>query len=136
MQERKTVQKELIYAALAALGNHPTADQVYEYVHSAHPSVSRATVYRVLRQMAENGQAEKVGMLNGADRFDHNVYPHCHARCDICGKVFDVPLVKPPLEHVLPTYDEEYEIRDYSILFSGLCSECKKKKAESETGAD
>ena len=47
MQERQTKQKTIIYDALMTL-DHPTATEVYSYVHEQYPSVSRATVFRVL----------------------------------------------------------------------------------------
>ena len=55
MNERHTVQKNMIYAALCELKNHPTAHEVYEHVRTAHPTISKATVYRVLNRMAEQG---------------------------------------------------------------------------------
>ena len=38
MQERQTRQKSIIYDALKTL-DHPTATEVYGYVHERHPSV-------------------------------------------------------------------------------------------------
>ena len=130
MAERKTVQKELIAAALKELGTHPTADQVYEYIHSSQPSVSRATVFRVLRQMSENGQAGRIGIWNGADCFDWNVTPHCHARCICCHKIFDICSVKPPLELIYPEQADGFQITGYSLLYEGLCRDCREKKEE------
>ncbi|MFQ7079625.1 MAG: transcriptional repressor [Christensenellaceae bacterium] len=56
MQERQTRQKSIIYDALKTL-DHPTATEVYGYVHERHPSVSRATVFRVLGGFAQTGRA-------------------------------------------------------------------------------
>ena len=41
MQERQTKQKQIIYDALKTL-DHPTATEVYTYVHGHFPTVSRA----------------------------------------------------------------------------------------------
>ena len=51
MQERQTKQKQIIYGALQAL-DHPTATEVYGQVHENYPTVSRATVFRVLSGFA------------------------------------------------------------------------------------
>ena len=56
MQERQTRQKRVIYDALKAL-DHPTATEVYGYVHERYPSISRATVFRVLGGFAASGRA-------------------------------------------------------------------------------
>ena len=55
MQERQTKQKQVIYDALTML-NHPTATEVYAWVHERHPTVSRATVFRVLGGFAAIGR--------------------------------------------------------------------------------
>ena len=127
MAQRRTMQKDVIYSALSELRNHPTADQVYEYIHTSQPSISRATVYRVLHQLAANGKAEKIGVLSGADRFDHNLMPHSHAQCVECHRIFDINYIKPS---ILPLNSEENDgfiITDYTILFEGHCRDCRKE---------
>ena len=47
MMERQTKQKTMIYDTLTKL-DHPTATEVYNDLHVREPSVSRATVFRVL----------------------------------------------------------------------------------------
>ena len=48
ISERNTFQKSLVYETVCALHHHPTAIEIYEELHKAHPTVSRATVYRIL----------------------------------------------------------------------------------------
>ena len=128
MAQRQTVQKELIYTALVELGNHPTADQVYDAIRTAHPSISRATVFRVLNQMSENGTVLKVKMTDGADRYDHTVHPHCHGHCLRCRKIFDIPYIRPEMQSFLPEDTGGFRVTDYSIQFFGLCAACKEKE--------
>ena len=89
MQERQTKQKQIIYDALKTL-DHPTATEVYGYVRSTHPSVSRATVFRVLGGFAVNGRALELRAAGSEVRYDYNIEPHYHARCLHCGRVADV----------------------------------------------
>ena len=42
--ERNTLQKAPVYETVCAMHNHPTAQEIYEELHRAHPSVSRATM--------------------------------------------------------------------------------------------
>ena len=51
---RNTVQRAMTLEAVRRLHAHPTAEEVYRQVAAEHPSVSRATVYRNLRQLAES----------------------------------------------------------------------------------
>lgn len=58
MAQRNTVQQKIIAGQLAKLhGSHPTADEVYQSMKDEYPSISRATVYRNLNKMSDNGQA-------------------------------------------------------------------------------
>lgn len=72
---RKTKQKQAVYEALTQL-DHPTATQVYEYVHTQNPTLSRGTVFRVLGGFAANGQVRKVTLEGSDARFDHTLVPH------------------------------------------------------------
>ena len=69
MQERQTKQKQVIYDALTML-NHPTATEVYAWVHERHPTVSRATVFRVLGGFATSGRALELRLAGSEVRYD------------------------------------------------------------------
>ena len=85
---RNTVQQEIICEIVKSMCTHPSPDEVYKEVHDLHPSISRATVYRVLNKLADKGELLKVHMPNTADRFDFRTDDHIHMRCRCCNKVF------------------------------------------------
>lgn len=94
---RNTRQKQAVYDALLHL-DHPTATQVYEYVHTTHPTLSRGTVFRVLGAFAAGGQVRRVTLEGSDARFDHTLAPHAHGRCRVCGRVCDIFCpITPPL---------------------------------------
>lgn len=128
MAERNTMQKTIVLNALRSLGNHPTADNVYEYIQKDYPSISRATVYRVLNRSAESGMIQKVNVNNGADHFDHTLSPHYHICCKVCGRVCDAEL--PYMEGLERKAGEHtgYIITGYSIQFDGYCPDCADKE--------
>ena len=64
---RNTKQKRAVYAALCALG-HPSATEVYDYVKTRDPKISRGTVFRVLRAFSEGGRAVKIHIAGSDDR--------------------------------------------------------------------
>ena len=121
---KTTYQQQVIYEAVKALGTHPSAERVYEDVVRQHPTISRATVYRNLNQMAETGKLVNIGKIDGATRFDHNCHPHYHFECKVCKRIFDVEghiadlcrQVKCP---------EDFDVEGYVINFRGACKECK-----------
>ena len=124
MAERRTVQKDMVYAALCELHNHPAAEQVFARVRESCPSVSRATVYRVLNHLAEQGTILRIPVANGADRYDHQTHRHTHVCCDVCGRVDDVYLGGDVLAEVQD--NGGYELTGYSLLLHGRCGNCRK----------
>ena len=128
MQERQTKQKQIIYDALKTL-DHPTATEVYGYVREMHPSVSRATVFRVLGGFATNGRALELRMAGSDVRYDFNTMRHYHVHCRECGKVADVELPwKGRLPKVMTKEGEGFTVEGYSVEFLGLCPDCQGKK--------
>ena len=124
MQERQTKQKQIIYDALKTL-DHPTATEVYGYVHTLYPSVSRATVFRVLGGFAENGRALELRAAGSEVRYDYNIMPHYHARCNCCGKVADVVVRGMPVGGLTVTSDCGFAVDGYSVEFFGTCKDCQ-----------
>ncbi|MBQ9081331.1 MAG: transcriptional repressor [Clostridia bacterium] len=121
--QRQTKQKHIILDALTRL-NHPTATAVYECVHGEHPTVSRATVFRVLKQADENGSIMRLSFAGGEDRFDYNPTPHYHVRCSCCGRVDDVKM--PYLSGLEERVEDAsgYALQSHDVEFKGLCPNC------------
>jgi Fe2+ or Zn2+ uptake regulation protein len=124
MQERQTKQKAIIYEALKTL-NHPTATEVYGYVHDVAPSVSRATVFRVLGGFSISGKALELRSAGNEIRYDYNVMPHYHARCSLCGKLSDVTVYGLPDEGLTATPMDDFTVEGYEVEFHGVCGACK-----------
>ena len=78
MEKRNTIQKQLVLDAVFRLANHPTAEEVYAEVARSHPTVSKATVYRNLGSLSEDGLLRHIKMPGGADRFDHMLLEQHH----------------------------------------------------------
>lgn len=130
MASRQTIQRTIIEDEVRTLANHPTADQVYDAIHEQHPSISKATVYRTLNRLSDEGQLLRVKINNGADHFDHQTFTHYHVRCTECSRVDDV------LVPVLGTIDSEaakvsgYAITGHTLQFDGICPSCQAKAAK------
>ena len=124
MQERQTKQKQIIYEALQML-DHPTATEVYGYVHTKYPTVSRATVFRVLGGFAANGRALELRAAGNEVRYDFNIAPHYHAYCRGCGRLADVKTVGFPECDVHATARGYFALEGFSLEFFGICKECQ-----------
>ena len=123
MQERQTKQKSIIYEALTVM-DHPTATEVYGWIKEKHPTVSRATVFRVLSGFAASGRALELKTSGDEIRYDYNIAPHYHARCRECGRVTDVKTSGIPEEGLRAANDYGFKIEGYTVEFFGICKNC------------
>lgn len=122
--KRNTIQRTLILESIKKLKSHPTADELYTEISSAHPTISRGTVYRNLNQLAENGDIRRVEIPGNADHFDHCCEDHYHVRCLRCGKIFDVEMdYIPDLEKSIQNTNG-FQLSGYDLIFKGICPDC------------
>ncbi len=124
--DRNTIQKSLVDDAVHML-DHPTAEEVYEYISVKHPTVSRATVYRNLAKLTEQGAVLHIPLADAPDRYDKTAERHYHAKCEYCGRVCDVGVKDIDLLKWV-TDTGGCDIKDYDIVFRGICPECKNNK--------
>lgn len=131
MNTRNTIQRSLILDAVCKLHRHVSADEVYEEVVQIHPNISKATVYRNLSQLVDAGKILKIEIPNGADCFEAMHELHYHVKCLECGRIFDVDMdyIRDLEKSIKDTHG--FEFSGHDIMFKGVCSECRMKKAGS-----
>ena len=126
MIRRNTIQKSMVYETVQMLGNHPTAEEVYTCIAEHYPSIGKGTVYRNLGLLVEEGKLLKIDVPDGPAHYDHTIGRHYHVHCYICGKVDDVIMNQTEDLRNLVTDLKGFQLKDYSILFSGVCPDCQK----------
>ena len=126
MRTRKTHQTELVMQVVSAL-DHPTAGDVLGAVHKEDPTISRATVFRVLAEAAENGEVQRLVLAGSSDCFDVTLGRHAHMVCRCCGAVSDVEIEDTAeLEHsAVPV--QGGRIDACHVQFFGLCPTCNQE---------
>ena len=119
-------QREHILKTLRENVIHPTADEIYALARKGMPSLSLATVYRNLNQLAENGIIRRIDGLDGSVHFDHNLCKHYHFICTKCNKGYDVAYdIAPDLaDKVLA--ETGLFVESFDISLKGICPNCKK----------
>lgn len=132
-KQRNTLQKRIILGTLGC-ADHPTATELYEKVHEKYDRISKATVFRVLSQSAENGDILRLHLSGTDERYDATILPHAHVRCVYCGKIRDVML--PQLGGILGMKEAEgFEVYSAELDFAGCCPECaERRKHETDGG--
>lgn len=135
MERRNTMQKALTYEAVMAYSGHPSADDVYRIISSEHSSISKATVYRNLSLLSEEGKIGKVESFgNGEIHYDHRTDKHYHGYCRKCGKVVDINLsYDSSLIDKASPMDDDFAISSHELIFEGICKDCRDKEKENGT---
>lgn len=93
---RYTRQRAAVFAYLASVNSHPTAEQVYNAVRQDIPRISLATVYKALEALVRARLAVKIPDAEGPTRYDGNSAEHYHLRCTDTGEVRDLPVSYDP----------------------------------------
>ncbi|HOU40035.1 MAG TPA: Fur family transcriptional regulator [Promineifilum sp.] len=126
---RLTPARRAILDALAAAGDHPTADELAAAVVRAAPGVGRMTVYRTLDLLSELGLLRPVYQGTGAARgARHYVLlldgHHHHLVCSCCRRVieFDDCALGELAETVARRYG--FVVEGHLLEFYGRCAEC------------
>ncbi len=107
--------------------SHPTVDSVYMAVRKAIPTISRATVYRTLETLADEGLIQRVLHPGSSARYDGNPEPHNHLVCTLCGKTEDC---MDSSLNAIPCPDHSstgFTISECEITYRGICPECQRK---------
>jgi Fur family transcriptional regulator, ferric uptake regulator len=87
---RLTPQRALIYDALCAMHGHVSADAVYQQVRKVHPSITRATVYRTLAVLRDEGLINGTDLGQGIVQFEVRGDEHHHLICQRCGAIQEI----------------------------------------------
>lgn len=115
-------------ALIARRGGHFTAADLLAEAHSRDVHVGRATVFRTLDLLAEQGDLERIDLPSGEHAYvscaphEH----HHHVVCRQCGKSVDV--IDPGLQAVVRAIGERsgFRIDSHRLELFGLCPECAK----------
>ncbi len=126
--KRNTLQKRIVFDVFCNMTNHPSAGMVYEEVARSYPSISKATVYRLLAEFAEEGKISRLKLADAADRYDVTTCKHCHIVCRSCGEVADVDVDINDNALVENAHGHHgFFVEDCQVEFVGLCESCYKK---------
>ena len=72
MKNRNTLQRRLVLETVRRMHNHPTADEIFREIAAENTLISKATVYRNLKILSEQGEILHIPIPDGADCFDFN----------------------------------------------------------------
>lgn len=109
-----TPQRIVILEAIYKLKNHPTADNIIEYIRKTHPNIATGTVYKVLETLVENGLIKKVKTDKDFMRYDGIVEKHHHLYCSKCDLIEDYQ--DDELDELLKNHFKNKKINGFKIV--------------------
>ena len=110
---RVTPQRIAILGAIIKLDNHPTAENIIEYIKKNHPNISVGTVYKVLDSFVENSLLKKVKTESGIMRYDPLLANHHHLYCQETDRIEDFEDQK--LDELINQYFDKKGIKNFKI---------------------
>ncbi|MDO4487053.1 MAG: transcriptional repressor [Bacillota bacterium] len=131
---RNTIQQEIICSTVKSMTSHPSSDDVYKAIHDKYPTIGKATVYRVLNNLAKRGEIRKIIIPGSTDRFDFRTDDHAHLRCRKCNKVFDAEFEEAydllkQLDKIIHDDHKDkldgFDTDGAALYFYGYCKDCR-----------
>jgi len=117
-----TPQRIAILEAIIKLNNHPTAENIIEYIRKNHPNISVATVYKVLDALVENELIKKVKTEKDFMRYDAIVKSHHHIYCSDSDRIedyFDSELNELLKKHFAKKKIPDFKFEDIKLQIIG-----------------
>jgi Fur family peroxide stress response transcriptional regulator len=126
---RNTVQRQQILAFLKSTHAHPSAEEVHKRIVKGLPSVTLATVYRNLNNLAEEGVLHRLKVGN-AYRYDFHQHGGTHGVCTSCGKVIDLEGEKIAKKALESFRGPHFTPESITIILHGACKACERTKVK------
>ncbi len=124
VERRNTIQLQKVLDYLKSVKTHPNAETVYSKVKKDIPFITRATVYRNLNKLTEEGKICKLE-INGEYRFDADCRIHEHLVCRECNKVMENFSLN---EKMIKNFkSKKFSPTSVNVIFYGYCADCSKK---------
>jgi Fur family transcriptional regulator, peroxide stress response regulator len=108
-----TPQRIAILEAIVSLNNHPTAENIIDYIRKNHPNIATATVYKVLEALVSHELIRKVKTERDVMRYDAIMESHHHLYYSDSDRIED--FVDTELNELLEKYFEKKKIPGFRI---------------------
>lgn len=108
-----TPQRMIILEAIYSLNNHPTAEQIIDYIRQTHPNIATGTVYKVLETLVSNHLVKRVKTEKDVMRYDGQTKTHHHLYCMECDYIEDY--YDEALDVMVRQYFKENVIENFMI---------------------
>ncbi len=117
-----TPQRTAVLEVICNLNNHPSADNIIDYLRLNFPHIPLSTVYKILDVFVEKGIVSKVKTDNDVMRYDFVSEKHHHLYCAESDRIedyFDEKLDKIIGDYLLKNPIPDFRIKDIRLQIVG-----------------
>lgn len=136
---RSTRQRRLIAERLAALAASEadfTAQDLWRELQESDPHLGRATVYRAVDVLLNEGFLDRIPFADGTHRYRTcGDAHHHHVTCVQCQRVVEFTLCLPPELLAAISAKTEFAIEGHSLELFGRCAACRARVTAAPTTA-
>jgi len=122
--------RRYIFEKIMNTHGHFTAEDLVKIFQKNKNHVSRATIYRSLKELLEAGVIRKTAFGEKHDCYEH-IYdekPHHHARCIRCHSLVEFPDLKEDKIYQPILEKHGFHILGHEMHFYGICQLCQNEK--------
>lgn len=122
MARRNTPQKAAVLDVLTEAECPLEIEQILNRGQREVPSLSRATVYRLLKQFMERGDVATVQLPGQKPLYELSGKGHHHFfRCRRCERMYEVTGCDGLVDQLVP---RGFCLEDHDLFLHGLCADC------------
>lgn len=121
-----TPQRLAVYKYLMSTTEHPSAETIYNALHTDYPTMSLATVYKAIKTLVEVDLIQELNVGEGNFRYDGNSVSHPHIQCISCCKVEDFDSLSLDDLNQIAEKHTDFKVLSNKVYFYGLCTNCQK----------
>jgi len=119
--------RRVVFEEVMDSHGHFTSEEIAKTCRDRDATVSRATVYRSLREMVEAGVIRKTAFGKKHQVYEHlyDEKKHHHARCVRCHALIEIPDLdeEKPYHPILKK--KGFRILGHEMHFYGICQKCQ-----------
>jgi len=108
-----TPQRIAVFDAVINLNNHPTAENITEFIKTNHPNIATGTVYKTLETLIICGIIKKVKTDSDVMRYDAIIEKHHHLYCFESDRIED--FFDEDLDRIIEEYLKKKKIPNFKI---------------------
>ena len=118
--------REMVFHEVMNAHGHFAPEELVKRCRGNHRKVSRATIYRSLRELLEAGVIRETAFGEKHQHYEH-VYDeklHHHARCIRCYHMIEMPCQKEESSYVPMLKKQGFYVLGHEMHFYGICHKC------------